>query len=63
MVIRDRETNKIIGRVVTNQSLTFDRAMELAGFEYRANEGEGGWTKNGRTFYDESSAKMDFDTP
>ena len=61
MVIRSTENGEIIGRVITNQSLTFDRAMELAGFEY-VEGNESGWTKDGNTFYDESVAEMDYET-
>lgn len=61
MVIRDTASKQIIGRVITNKSLTFDEAMELAGFEY-IDGNESGWTKdNGKTLYDESTATMDYD--
>lgn len=60
MVIKDKETGKVIGKVITNQSLTFDEAMKLAGFEYIEGN-ESGWTKDGgRTVYDESVAEMDY---
>lgn len=62
MVIRDKETNEIIGRVITNQSLTFDRAMELAGYDYIETPNEGGWSKDGNVYYDDSTAYMDYET-
>ena len=35
IIIKDKQTGKTIGKVLTNQSLTFDRIMELAGFEWK----------------------------
>jgi hypothetical protein len=54
MNIIDKVTGKVIGSVLTNQSLTFGQAMELAGFLYT----DDGWTKDGEVFYDESTAEM-----
>jgi len=34
MNIKDKATNEVIGKVITNHSMTFDQAMEAAGFEY-----------------------------
>jgi membrane-bound inhibitor of C-type lysozyme len=59
MVIKDKQSGEVIGEVVTNQSLTFDQAMDLAGFEY-VEGNESGWTKDGgRTLYDESVAEIE----
>ena len=41
MNIIDKQTGEVIGTVVTNQSLSFDRAMELAGFEWQTLENDG----------------------
>ena len=62
MVIKDKQTGEVIGTVVTNQSLTFDRAMELAGFEWkRWPEVEcDGWY-DGDILWDESTAELDTD--
>lgn len=62
MNIVDKATNEIIGNVVTNQSLTFEQAMELAGFEYIENINESGWTKDGgKTFYDENTVIINYE--
>jgi hypothetical protein len=61
MNIKDKATNEVIGTVITNQSLTFDQAMELAGFEYVEGDNESGWTKDGKVFYDEETAEMDYE--
>jgi hypothetical protein len=59
MYIKDIETGEILGRVITNRSLTFDEAMELAGFEWIERDNESGWSQDGGlTFYDESTAEM-----
>jgi membrane-bound inhibitor of C-type lysozyme len=56
--IVDTATNEVIGSVVTNQSLTFDQTMELAGFEY-VEGNETGWSKDGgRTVYNEETAEI-----
>lgn len=56
--IVDTATNEVIGTVVTNQSLTFDQTMELAGFEY-VEGNETGWSKDGgRTVYNEKTAEI-----
>ena len=56
IVLVDKATKSIIGRVVTNHSLSFDDAMELAGFEYVNGEDESGYTAGDGVFYDESAA-------
>lgn len=64
MNIKSKETGEIIGTVHTNQSLTFDRAMELAGFEWKTLEADGvecdGWYDADGTLWDESTAEMDY---
>ena len=56
--IVDTATNEVIGSVVTNQSLTFDQVMELAGFEYIEGN-ETGWSKDGgRTVYNEETVEL-----
>jgi len=61
MVIKDKQTGEVIGEVITNQSLTFDQAMELAGFVWKTLAANGvecdGWY-DGDDLYDESSAEM-----
>lgn len=60
MVIKDKQTGKVIGNVITNRSMTFEEAMESAGFKY-VEGNESGWTKDGgRTVYDDSTAEMDY---
>lgn len=63
MVIKNKETGEVIGRVTTNQSLTFDQAMELAGFEWKTLEKDDvesdGWYDDG-VLWDESVAEMDY---
>ena len=62
MNIIDKETGEVIGTVYTNQRLTLERAMELAGFEWKTLEEDGvecdGWYK-GDVLYDESTAEID----
>lgn len=62
MTIIDKQTGEIIGTVAANQSLTFDRAMELAGFEWKTLEDDGvecdGWYDSGGTLWDESTAEV-----
>ena len=58
MKIIIKETGEVIGRIVTNHRLTFDQAMELAGFEWREYDpGQGiecrGWY-SGDVLLDES---------
>lgn len=61
MNIVDKETKEVIGKVVTNHSMTFEQAMEAAGFEYIEGDNESGWSKDGgRTLYDETTAEMDW---
>lgn len=61
MRIVDTATKEVIGKVVTNHSLSFDEAMKLAGFEWYEGANESGWSKDGgRTIYDESTAEMDW---
>lgn len=60
MNIKDKASGEIIGTVITNRSMTFDEAMEMAGFEYIENDNEGGWSKDGGiTLYDESTAEIE----
>jgi hypothetical protein len=63
MNIIDKQTGEVIGTVVTNQSLSFDRAMELAGFEWQTLENDGvefdGWYRDG-IMYDESTAEIEY---
>lgn len=65
MIIKDKATGNIIGKVITNQSLTFDQAMELAGFEWRTLEADGvecdGWYDTDGVLWDESVVEMDSD--
>ena len=62
MNIVDKATNEVIGKVITNQSLTFDQAMDMAGFEYVEGDNESGWTKDGgKTLYDEETAEIDYE--
>lgn len=42
MIIKSKETGEVIGKVVTNQSLTFDETMRLAGFEWKEYDPENG---------------------
>ena len=62
MEIINKETGKVIGKVITNQSLTFDRAMELAGFTWMTLEKDGvecdGWYDDDGTLWDEIVAEM-----
>lgn len=57
--IIDRQTQETIGTVITNHSLTTDEIMSLSGFEWVEGDNETGWTKDGRTFYDESTVDME----
>ena len=60
--IIDSETKEVIGKVITNQSLTFDQVMELAGFDYIEGDNETGWSKDGgKTLYDEETAEIDYE--
>jgi len=62
MNINDKQTGEVIGKVITNHSMSFDEAMEMAGFEYIEGENESGWSKDGgKTLYDESTAEMDYE--
>ena len=62
MNIVDKETKEVIGKVITNNSMTFDQAMEAAGFEYIEGDNESGWSKDGgKTLYDETTAEMDWE--
>lgn len=62
MNINDKQTGEVIGKVITNQSMTFDQAMEMAGFEYIEGDNESGWSKDGgKTLYAESTAEMDYE--
>jgi hypothetical protein len=62
MNIKDTATNEVIGKVITNQSMTFDQAMEMAGFEYIEGDNESGWSKDGgKTLYGETTAEMDYE--
>jgi len=58
VIVKDGE---VIGEGITNQSLTFDQAMELAGFVWKTLAANGvecdGWY-DGDDLYDESSAEM-----
>ena len=64
MIIKDKETNEVIGTVITNQSLTFDQAMGLAGFEWLTTEDDGvecdGWYDADGTMWDESTAEIEY---
>lgn len=57
MIIIDKQTGETIGRVITNHSMTTGEAMELAGFRYIEGN-DTGWTRDGITFYDESSVEI-----
>lgn len=63
MVIKDKQTGKVIGKVNTNQSLTFDRAMELAGFDWKTLKDDGvecdGWYDKSGVLWDESVAEIE----
>jgi len=63
MKIISKDTSKVIGRVVTNQSLTFDRAMELAGFHWKTYpEVEcDGWYDDSGVLWDETVAEIEYD--
>jgi hypothetical protein len=62
MNIKDKATNEVIGKVITNHSMTFDQAMEAAGFEYIEGDNESGWSKDGgKTLYDETTAEVDWE--
>ena len=61
LYIVDKETGEIIGSVVTNQSLSFDDAMKLAGFEFLAypQVEADGWSNNdGFTIWNEETAEL-----
>lgn len=64
MNIINKQNGEVIGKVITNQSLTFDRAMELAGFERKTLEADGvecdGWYDADGVLWDESVAEMDY---
>ena len=63
MNIKDKATGEVIGTVITNHSMTFDEAMDFAGFVWHAEDGECGWTKDDAvTLWDEESAEMDYET-
>ena len=57
----DEETNEVIGTVVTNQSLTFDRTLELAGLSWLTSDKDGvecdGWYKE-EVLYDAGSCRV-----
>ena len=54
MRIIDKSTGEAIASVTTNHSLTFDEAMDLAGFE----SVDGGWVDADGTLWDESVAEL-----
>lgn len=59
--IIDKETREVLGEVVANHSLSFDEAMELAGFKwvtFPAVEADGWSNDNGRTVWDQSVAEL-----
>lgn len=62
MNIINKQNGEVIGKVITNQSLTFDRAMELAGFEWLTLEADSvecdGWYDTNGVLWDESVAEM-----
>jgi hypothetical protein len=64
MNIINKQTGEVIGKVGTNQSLTFDQAMHLAGFEWKTLEADGvecdGWYDADGVLWDESVAEMDY---
>ncbi len=62
MVIKDKSTGEIIGRVITGHSMTFDEAMEFAGFEWRKYPDVecDGWYDPDGILWDESTAEMDY---
>ena len=66
MNIINKKTGEVIGTVITNQSLTFDRAMELAGFEWKTTENDNvegdGWYDADGILWDESVAEMDYNS-
>jgi hypothetical protein len=57
--IVEKETQIVIGEVVTNRSLTFDEACELAGLKWKEwpTVDTVGWYK-GQTLWDESAAEL-----
>ena len=57
MKIRDKDTQEIIGKVITNHSMTFEEAMKLAGYRYEEGN-DTGWTRDGTTYYDEATAEI-----
>jgi hypothetical protein len=66
MKIIDKQTGEVIGKVITNHSMTLDQAFELAGFDWKTVENDScdgiecdGWYKDG-VLYDESTAEMDY---
>jgi len=63
MKIISKDTSKVIGRVVAGQSLTFDQAMELAGFEWKTYpEVEcDGWYDDSDVLWDETVAEIEYD--
>ncbi len=63
MIIKNKETGEVIGKVITNQSMSFDEAMELAGFEWKTLEKDGvecnGWYDADGVLWDESVTEIE----
>ena len=63
MNIINKQSREVIGTVITNHSLTFDQAMELAGFEWKTLEDDGvecdGWYDADNVLWDESVAEIE----
>lgn len=62
MIIKDKQTGEIIGSVMTNQSLSFDEAMRLAGIEWKTLDADGvecdGWY-DGDTLYTDGDVEIE----
>lgn len=63
MNIINKQNGEVIGKVITNQSLTFDQAMKLAGFGWKTLEADGvewdGWYDADGVLWDESVAEIE----
>ena len=61
LYVRDAETGEVLGKLLTNQSLTFDQIMRLVGAEWHDEPNESGWTFDGGvTLYDESTIDIGY---
>ena len=38
MIIKDRKTDEVIGKILTNRSMTLDEAMELIGYPWQSTD-------------------------